>query len=74
MYIHLNGENHEPIIERLQQIFGIQSFSLALKVENELEAIQEAALEAMKEFDIEGKTFKVSTEERTNNFLLIQTN
>ncbi|WP_374988504.1 tRNA uracil 4-sulfurtransferase ThiI [Priestia megaterium] len=70
MYIHLNGENHEPIIERLQQIFGIQSFSLALKVENELEAIQEAALEAMKEFDIEGKTFKVSTRRAYKQFPL----
>ncbi|MCG3024210.1 hypothetical protein, partial [Escherichia coli] len=25
MYIHLNGENHEPIVELLQEVFGIQS-------------------------------------------------
>ncbi|TYR82145.1 tRNA 4-thiouridine(8) synthase ThiI [Priestia megaterium] len=70
MYIHLNGENHEPIIERLQQIFGIQSFSLALKVENELEQIQEAALKAMKEFDRENHTFKVTTRRAYKQFPL----
>ncbi|MEC0664772.1 tRNA 4-thiouridine(8) synthase ThiI [Priestia flexa] len=70
MYIHLNGENHEPIVELLQEVFGIQSFSLALKVENELEAIQEAALKAMQEFDVENRTFKVSTRRAYKEFPL----
>ena len=35
MYILLNGEPHEPIIEKLKTVFGIHSFSLAMKCHNE---------------------------------------
>ncbi|WP_332689882.1 tRNA uracil 4-sulfurtransferase ThiI [Halalkalibacter lacteus] len=57
--IELNGENHEPIVEGLQHIFGIHSFSLALKVENSLESMQKGALQVLKEHD-EVNTFKIT--------------
>ncbi len=35
MYIHLHGEKPEPIVEACRNIFGIHSFSLAIRTENE---------------------------------------
>src|SRR5690625_6698960 len=40
LFIELNGELAEPIIEELQKIYGIHSMSLAIKVDNELEEIK----------------------------------
>jgi thiamine biosynthesis protein ThiI len=60
MYILLNGEPHEPIIDKLKTVFGIHSFSLAMKCHNELDKIKETALAAVKQLPHEGKTFKVS--------------
>lgn len=60
MYILLNGEPYEPIIEKLKTVFGIHSFSLAMKCHNELNEIKETALAAVKQLPYEGKTFKVS--------------
>ena len=59
LYILLNGEDEKQVCERLKQVFGIHSFSLALKVESELEAIKEAACHVLKETP--GKTFKIET-------------
>lgn len=38
--IMLNGEDPEPISEQLKGVFGIQSFSLAVKCETNLDAIK----------------------------------
>ncbi len=42
MMIELNGVNEKPILEKLKTIFGIHSFSLALKVDNELDEMKKA--------------------------------
>ncbi|OZU89701.1 tRNA 4-thiouridine(8) synthase ThiI [Virgibacillus indicus] len=47
MFVLLNGHDPQPILEKLKKIFGIQSMSLAIKVENEVEAIKDAALYAL---------------------------
>lgn len=60
MYVLLNGEPHEPIIDKLKTVFGIHSFSLAMKCNNELNEIKETALAAVQQLAHEGKTFKVS--------------
>lgn len=61
MYILLNGESAEGVSEVCKQVFGIHSFSLALKVENEKEAIKEGALAALEKET--GQTFKVATKQ-----------
>ncbi|GAE92953.1 tRNA S(4)U 4-thiouridine synthase [Gracilibacillus boraciitolerans JCM 21714] len=67
MYIVLNGENPEPILERCSTIFGIQSMSLAIKVANEEEAIKEQALKLL--LDSKNiRTFKVSTKRSNKDF------
>ncbi len=68
MFIQLNGEDHEQIAEKLSKIFGIHSFSLAVKVENELGKIQDGALRALSEVLDGKKTFKVSAKRANKGF------
>lgn len=60
MYIVLNGENASDIMERLRGIFGIQSFSPAVKISKDLEEMKEAALGLFQKVHTEGETFKIS--------------
>lgn len=68
MMIELNDTPPEDIIEVLKHIFGIHSFSLALKVDNDLDAIQKGALKALKDGHAGAKTFKVSARRAHKNF------
>ncbi|WP_407268869.1 tRNA uracil 4-sulfurtransferase ThiI [Radiobacillus sp. PE A8.2] len=67
MFILLNGTNPDIIIEKCKDIFGIQSFSLAIKVENEEEKIKQAALFALSEAK-NVKTFKVTVKRINKNY------
>ncbi|MBR7553782.1 tRNA uracil 4-sulfurtransferase ThiI [Allobacillus sp. GCM10007491] len=66
MYILLNGESAEGVSDVCKQVFGIHSFSLALKVDNEKEAIKESALAALEKET--GHTFKVTTKRPNKSF------
>jgi tRNA uracil 4-sulfurtransferase len=68
IYIELNGENHHLIAKKLERVFGIHSFSLAVKTENELEAIKDGALNAVNNLEKEAKTFKVSAKRPNKHF------
>ncbi|MGO4888727.1 tRNA uracil 4-sulfurtransferase ThiI [Anaerobacillus sp. MEB173] len=68
MFIELNGEPHEEVVEKLQHVFGIHSFSLAIKVSNELDTIKEGALKGLLEANPNAKTFKVSAKRAFKNF------
>lgn len=67
MFVQLNGQDPEPIIAKCKQIFGIQSLSLAIKVENEEQQIKDAALYALVNSN-DVKTFKVSVKRIDKNF------
>ncbi|UOQ86297.1 tRNA uracil 4-sulfurtransferase ThiI [Gracilibacillus salinarum] len=67
MYIVLNGENPEPIMEICQKIFGIQNMSLAVKVANDPERIKEEALQLLRETE-NVQTFKVTTKRSNKEF------
>ncbi|TQS76286.1 tRNA 4-thiouridine(8) synthase ThiI [Ornithinibacillus gellani] len=67
MFVLLNGQDPEPIMERCQHIFGIHSFSLAIKVENDLNRIKEAALYALKNAN-HPNTFKVTVRRVNKGF------
>lgn len=67
LFIELHDENAELIIKELQKIYGIHSMSLAIKVNNELEAIKQGALTALQENN-EIKTFKVSVRRANKGF------
>lgn len=60
MYVHLNGEEWEPVADRLKQVFGIQSLSPVVKTKKDIDAVKEASLTLFKKLEAEGKTFKVN--------------
>lgn len=70
LYIHLNEEDHEVIVERLKPIFGIQSFSLAIKCESDIVKIKEMALKAIKSLYQPNDTFKVTAKRADKQFPL----
>ncbi|QIK70411.1 tRNA 4-thiouridine(8) synthase ThiI [Erysipelothrix sp. HDW6C] len=57
LYITLNGEDGLAVSEELKHVFGLSSFSLAVKAERDLEKMAELAVELIKEET--GATFKV---------------
>ncbi len=58
MYIYLHGEDSEKVSQILASVFGISSFSLAVKVESDIDQIVQAAKESV---DLnEFHTFKVA--------------
>jgi tRNA uracil 4-sulfurtransferase len=67
MFVILNGNEPEPIMEKCQKIFGIQSLSLAVKVDNEVEKVKDAALYALKQAE-NVNTFKVSVKRINKEF------
>ncbi|SDK43571.1 tRNA uracil 4-sulfurtransferase ThiI [Sediminibacillus albus] len=67
MYVLLNGQDPEPIIEKCRHIFGIHSLSLAIKVENDTEEIKKAALFALEEAD-GVETFKITAKRTDKSF------
>ncbi|WP_458412213.1 tRNA uracil 4-sulfurtransferase ThiI [Schinkia sp. CFF1] len=68
MFIDLHGEDHEKISDILKEVFGIQSFSLAIKTKSTIEEIKEGALAAFKEANPLAKTFKVSARRADKSF------
>ncbi|MBC2598895.1 tRNA uracil 4-sulfurtransferase ThiI [Bacillus velezensis] len=70
MSITLNGENPEEICSLLKNIFGIQSFSLAIKCESKLEDIKKTALAAIEGEYKPGNAFKVETKRAYKQFEL----
>src|SRR5690625_4796361 len=67
MFVLLHGHDPKPIIAICQKVFGIQSLSLAIQVENDLEKIKEAALFALKQ-DTTVHTFKVTAKRINKDF------
>lgn len=67
MFVLLNGNEPEPILEILQNVFGIKSMSLAIKVDNTLENIQAATLFAIQD-EPTVKTFKISAKRTNKDF------
>lgn len=68
MHVLLNGAPHQPVIDRLKELFGIVSVSPVISVPSELEAIQAAALEIMASLPKQPATFKVSAKRSWKGF------
>ncbi|MBY0098984.1 tRNA uracil 4-sulfurtransferase ThiI [Mesobacillus maritimus] len=73
MYVLLNGEDGIQVSDRLKKVFGIQSFSPAIKVEKDIEKMKQAALALVNDLFSEGKTFKI-TGKRSDKFFELDTN
>ena len=68
IYVYLNGNEYQPIVDRLQDVSGIQGLSLVARIENDIEKIKESSLELIKLE--EGKTFKVKVKRSNKKFPL----
>ncbi|TMW71899.1 tRNA uracil 4-sulfurtransferase ThiI [Alteribacter natronophilus] len=69
MFIRLNGHDEQGVSDVLRGVFGIHSFSPALKTGNDLEQIKKAGLYAMKDaMPNEQGTFKVSAKRIDKTF------
>lgn len=68
MYVELNQEPAAEIIERLKDIFGIQTISPVIEVEKTLAVAQKGAVEIIRPFVEEGKSFKINTKRADHDF------
>lgn len=68
MYVMLHGEPEDEIIAKLQHVFGVQSFSPAIKAEKNIQSIRDAALHVVKQAYEPGKTFKISARRTDKTF------
>lgn len=69
IYVKLNGNEPDPIIEILQDVSGIQALSLVLKTEEDIENLKKICLELVKQEG--GKTFKVHAKRANKKYPLI---
>lgn len=69
MYLLLNGEDPQAVSEHLAKVFGISSFSFAVKVASDIEEIRKTALMVAQQTD--AKTFKVQARRSYKLFPLI---
>ncbi|WP_312095638.1 THUMP domain-containing protein, partial [Niallia sp.] len=70
MYIMLNGEKVEEISKVLKNIFGIQSFSPAVKIDRDIEKVKAAAFDIVSSLYKDGCTFKISARRADKEFEL----
>lgn len=69
IYVVLNENDPEPIIEILQDVSGIHSLSLVYKTDPEIENLKKVSLELIKQE--EGKTFKVKCKRADKSYPII---
>ena len=69
-YIILNGVDASKVSEKLDEVFGLQSYSLAAKTENDIDAIKKLALEVVTEQYPGPTTFKVETKRADKSFVM----
>ena len=68
IYVKLNDEDVNKVVERLKDVSGIQALSLVYKVPNDIEEIKKGALEFIKQ--VEGNTFKVKVKRGNKRFYM----
>jgi tRNA uracil 4-sulfurtransferase len=60
MYVLLGNEKQEDIVAALKNIFGIQSFSPAVKLDKDVETMKKVSLDLVQNLYKPGMTFKVT--------------
>ena len=65
MYIEFLDSEIDLVLEKINQVFGIHSYQIAYKIETDLDAIKNLAVDVMKE---KTGTFKVETRRSNKNF------
>ncbi len=68
LFVELNGYNHEQVISRLKEVFGIVGISPAWKVPSEIDRLKEKALELVQSQSAQISTFKVVSKRTDKQF------
>lgn len=70
MFMELNGAHQDEVLDSLEKVFGIQSFSPAIEIERDFDLLKEAAVKLVKaEIAKNGvHTFKVATSRSDHNY------
>ena len=69
LYILLNGEDAQAVAEILRHVFGISSFSFAIRIPSDITSMIETGLQVVK--NAEGTTFKIETRRSDKRFAMI---
>ena len=69
-YIILNGVDSAAVTSKLDEVFGLQSYSLAAKTTNDIDEIKKLALDVIKEQYSDPMKFKVETKRSDKNFFM----
>jgi len=69
-YIILNGVDAAVVSEKLDEVFGLQSYNLSAKTENDIDAIKKLALAIISEQYQMPTTFKVETKRADKSFFM----
>ena len=69
-YIILNGTDSAAVAAKLDEVFGLQSYSLAAKTTNDIDEIKKLALAVIKEQYPGPTKFKVETKRSDKNFFM----
>ena len=70
IFVDLNGNDSDQVMERMKNVFGIVSISPVKKAELDMEEIKETALAMMKELDPFPNTYKIETKRPNKYFPL----
>ncbi|MFD1471479.1 tRNA uracil 4-sulfurtransferase ThiI [Companilactobacillus mishanensis] len=70
LHIKLNGTDATPVMDKLKRVFGIQTFSLSVKVSKDFEEVKKTAIEMMHEAYKPGDSFKVATKRSDHTYPL----
>lgn len=70
MHLLLNGEDSVQILPKLEKVFGIQNFSLSIRVEKTMPAIREMVQTIIKSAYQPGQTFKITSKRSDHSFEL----
>lgn len=68
LHITLNGEDAEPVMNDLKDIFGISSFSPVVRVDKSIEEAKKAVVHLMKKNFKENMTFRIDTRRADHDF------
>lgn len=68
IFLDLKGADEEVIIERLKNVFGIQSYSPVYVIPREFEMVNEFVIQLLKGMETEGKTFKIATRRSDHSY------
>ncbi len=68
IYIHLKDENVDKVVEKINLISGISSYSFVVKCSNDIDDIKKTSLELMKEIVDKETRFKCETRRADKSF------